>query len=175
MNFYTTQMRSGPAAAAALMLAAALFSGGCGDEQSVAAEAIEEATPARQAPPAGRKAYAELRTGAADRSQARRCRRTLGEFLDALESLRNSVAVGVTYESYRAALDGVRSTYAAIEPDELPPLCLVQTGAPAEAALNAYIEAANEWGGCLTDASCDSAAIEPRLQRSWRRAGNSIP
>jgi hypothetical protein len=175
MNFYTTQMRSGPAAAAALMLAAALFSGGCGDEQSVAAEATGESTPASQARPAERKAYAELRTGAANRSEARRCRRTLGDFLDALESLRNSVAVGVDYETYLAALDGVRGSYAAIDADALPLVCLAGVATPAEAALNAYVEAANEWGDCLADASCDSTAIEPRLQRSWRRAGNLIP
>jgi hypothetical protein len=163
-------MRSGPAAIAALILVAAPIPAGCGGEQSTAADATAQPAPSHR-PRAGR----QVGAGAPPRTEARRCHRSLGDFLDALESLRNSVAVGVTYESYRVALDGVRSTYAAIEPDELPPLCLVQAGAPAEAALNAYIEAANEWGGCLTDASCDSAAIEPRLQRSWRRAGNSIP
>lgn len=101
--------------------------------------------------------------------------RTLGDFLDALESLRNSVAVGVSYETYLAALDGVRGSYAAIDADALPLVCLASAATPAEAALNAYVEAANEWGDCLAGASCDPAAIEPRLQRSWRRAGNLIP
>jgi hypothetical protein len=165
-------MRSGPAATAALILAAVLIPSGCGGEQSTAAGTTARAasSPRSHADP-----QAPTDAGTAPRADTRRCRRSLGDFLDALESLRNSVAVGVTYESYRAALDGVRSTYAAIEPEELPPLCLAQVGAPAEAALDAYIEAANAWGDCLTDASCDSAAVEPRLQRHWRRAGNLIP
>lgn len=169
-------MRSGPAAAAALMLAAALFSGGCGDEQSTAATPgrAKQAATRAQAPPSAADAAA-AGTPRRSRTQARRCRHTLGDFLDALESLRNSVAVGVSYETYLAALDGVRGTYAAIDADALPLVCLAGVATPAEAALNAYVEAANEWGECLAGASCDSAAIEPRLQRSWRRAGNLIP
>jgi len=154
------------------MLAAALFSGGCGDEQSTAA------TPGRAKPAATRsQAPPSAADGTPRRSgtEARSCRRPLGDFLDALESLQNSVAVGVSYETYLAALDGVRGTYAAIDADALPLVCLAGVATPAETALNAYVEAANEWGECLAGASCDSAAIEPRLQRSWRRAGSLIP
>lgn len=149
------------------MLAAALFSGGCGDEQSTAASVATRPSTAAAKPPA--------HAPAANRPDPRRCRRSLGDFLDALESLRNSVAVGVGYETYLAALDGVRGTYTAVDADALPLVCLAGVATPAEAALNAYVEAANEWGECLAGASCDSAAIEPRLQRSWRRAGNLIP
>lgn len=159
MNFYTTQMRSGSAAIAALMLAVAPIPAGCGDEQSTAASAAAK-------PP--------VHASAPNRSEVRRCRRSLGDFLDALESLQNSVAVGVSYEGYLAAVNHVRASYAAAGADHLPLLCLARVAGPAEAALNSYIEAANAWGECLAGSSCDSESVEPALQRQWRRAAGRI-
>jgi hypothetical protein len=152
-------MRFGPAATAALMLAVALSSGGCGDEQSTAA-GVAVKRPAHASVP--------------NRSETRRCRRALGDFLDATESLQNSVAVGVSYESYLTAVNHVRASYADVEADDLWLLCLAQVAGPAERALNTYIEAANEWGECLAGSSCDSEAIEVELQRRWRRAADLI-
>jgi hypothetical protein len=149
-------MRSGPTATAASILVVVLFSAGCGDEQSTAAES------------------AHLRTGDVSRTEARRCRRVLGDFLDATESLQNSVAVGVSYESYLTGVNHVRASYAETEADNVPLLCLVWVAGPAERALNAYIDAANEWGECLADSSCNAESIEPELQRRWRRAADLI-
>jgi hypothetical protein len=174
MNFYTTQMRSGPAATAALMLAVALVPAGCGDEQSTAASAAGDSARATRAASPGRRARAEVRSGGMSRGEARRCRRALGDFLDASESLENSVAVGVSYEGYLTAVNHVRASYAEADAGDLPLLCLARVAAPAEAALNSYIEAANEWGECLTDSACEPESVEPELQRRWLWASDRL-
>lgn len=169
-------MRSGPAATAGLLLALALISSGCGEEQSAATETAAERTAikttrgATSAPAASTK-----RPPAADDLVAqRRCRRTLGEFLDAMESLGNAVAVGLDYHGYLTMVNRVRATYAEVDADRLPLLCLARAAAPAEAALNSYIAAANAWGECLAATSCELSEVEPRLQRSWARASDLL-
>lgn len=158
MNFYTTQMRFGPAVIAVLLLAPALILPGCGDEQTSAAGTIRNAVrPAKADPPVDK-----------------RCRRALGDFLDSIESLNNSLAVGLSYDAYLSAVNHVRSTYAPIDADRLSLLCLARVASPAEQALNTYIEAANDWGDCLATTSCDSESIEPRLQRKWAEASGLL-
>jgi hypothetical protein len=172
-------MRFRPAAAAAPVVAAALLAAGCGGGESTAADPPRavgsnargiEAAARRTAPTP----FGATPRAAADGSQARRCRAALGDFIDALESLANTVAVGVSYESYLSAVNHVRAAYAPIDPDDLPLLCLAEVATPAEGALNAYIEAANAWGVCLTGSSCDSGSIDPRLQRRWERAAGLL-
>lgn len=158
MNFYTTQMRPGPAAIAVLLLALALILPGCGDEQTSAAGTTTSAA----------------RPAKADPAVAKRCRRSLGDFLDSMESLNNSLAVGLSYDAYLSAVNHVRSTYAPIDADQLPLLCLAQVASPAERALNTYIEAANTWGDCLATTSCDPESIEAKLQRKWAQASDLL-
>jgi hypothetical protein len=170
MNFYTTQMRSGPAAIAGLLLALALIFPACGEEESAAtgAESAAERTATRATGGATSGAAAKAPPAA-----QRQCRRSLGEFLDALESLNNTVAVGLDYHGYLSMVKRVRATYAEIEAERLPLLCLARAATPAETALNAYIAAANTWGECLADA-CDLNEVEPRLQRKWARASSLV-
>ena len=52
--------------------------------------------------------------------------------------------------------------------------CLGAVGTPAEKTLNRYIEAANDWGGCVSELGCGSAEIEPVLQRRWRVASHFL-
>lgn len=158
MNFYTTQMRLGSAAIAVLLLAPALILPGCGDEQTSAAGTIRNA----------------VRPAKADPAVDKRCRRAVGDFLDSMESLNNSLAVGLSYDAYLSAVNHVRSTYAPIDADRLSLLCLARVASPAEQALNTYIEAANAWGDCLATTSCDPESIEPRLQRKWAEASGLL-
>jgi hypothetical protein len=147
-------MRPGPAIAV-LMLIAALTLPGCGDGETSAAGAERVRAPA------------PMKTND-------KCRHALGDFLDATESLDNLVAVGVDYESHLGAVNHIRAAYAAVEADRLPLLCLAEVAAPAERALNAYIDAANTWGECLADAACEDESVEPELKRLWARARNQI-
>jgi hypothetical protein len=170
-------MRPGPAIAA-LMLIAALTLPGCGDGETSAAGA-EQSVRSTQAgaTSSGSRAAVSASKAAADpgaRRETARCRRALGDFLDATESLDNLVAVGVDYESHLSAVNHIRAAYAEVEADELPLPCLAQVAAPAEGALNAYIDAANTWGECLADASCEDESVEPELKRLWARARTQI-
>jgi hypothetical protein len=145
-------MRSGPAVIAALLLALALIPPGCGEEQTKAAD-----------------------RGANDQlAAARQCRGSLGDLLDSMESLNNSLAVGLSYDNYLSAVNHVRATYAPIRANRLQLACLVQVANPAEQALNSYIEAANTWGNCLSTTSCNPESIEPKLQRKWTEAAGSV-
>jgi hypothetical protein len=165
-------MRLGSAAIAALLLVWAAILPGCGDEQSTAA-GVEKGS-IRTTQGTTTKAHAAASKAATGEPAARECRSSLGDFLDSMESLNNSLAVGLSYEDYLSAVNQVRGTYAPIEADQLPLLCLTQVASPAEGALNTYIEAANTWGDCLATPSCDPESIEPQLQRKWGVASEQI-
>jgi hypothetical protein len=155
-----------PAATAAILLGLALFLSACGDEETVAAGRVGSSGSEAAAKPSAA-------TGG-DGPASKRCGRPLGNFLDSIESLNNSLAVGLSYEQYLSAVNGVRSTYADVRADRLPLGCLARTATPAERALNTYIDAANTWGDCLASASCDTADVESELRRRWAQASASL-
>lgn len=165
-------MRSGPIAAAVALLSLALILLGCGEGQTVTAGAGKESgaaeTEAREPAP----------TPSASRSArptaAKRCGAELGDFLDSIESLGNTLAVGLDYEQYLDSVNRVRAGYAEVAAEHLGIVCLSRVAAPAEAALNVYIDAANLWGDCLADSSCDPESIEAELQREWERASGRL-
>jgi hypothetical protein len=103
-----------------------------------------------------------------------RCQGEIGGFLKAMAALRSNLAVGLSYEQYAAEMRGVRAAYRQIPVDRLTLGCLAASGTPGEKALNQYIDAANAWGECLAEAACDTASIEPGLQRKWRVASHFL-
>lgn len=158
-RFYTKRVR-GPAATVGILLGLALALAGCGGggdgATASSAAAQRSAAPARPAA-----------------SQAS-CRRELHRFLGSMDALRSSLAVGLSYEEYLAAVRGVKAAQARIDARRLPFGCLSLAGAPAERALNEYIDAVNSWGDCLAEAGCDSETVEPDLQRTWQRASDHL-
>jgi hypothetical protein len=146
-------MRSAPAAIAGLLLALMPILPGCGGEQ---------AAKAGDPPPAG------------GRSNPEQCRHRLGDLLDSLESLNNSLAVGLSYGDYLSAVNHDRAAYASVEADHLPLGCLGRVAGPSEQSLNVYIEAADAWGDCLATTSCSSGSIEPKLQQMWNQASHFL-
>lgn len=170
-------MRSGPIAATAALLSLVLILPGCGDA-GTAADGAETTSAAKAEPPpratagtvkAGARASRSARSGA-----AKRCGVELGDLLDSIESLGNTLAVGLDYEQYLASVNRVRASYASVAAERLGIVCLSRVAAPAERALNVYIDAANEWGDCLATTSCDAESIEPELQREWERAAAQL-
>jgi len=107
-------------------------------------------------------------------SPAGPCQTQLGSFVASMDSLRRRLAVGVTYDQYVAEVGGIRSTYRKIPTDQVGIGCLAAVGTPAEKAFNRYIEAANDWGECVSEAGCSSASVEPVLQRRWRIASHLL-
>jgi hypothetical protein len=102
------------------------------------------------------------------------CQSRVGSFVASMDSLRRRLAVGVTYDQYVAEVRGIRSTYEKIPADRVEIDCLTAVGAPAERAFNRYIEAADDWGECVSEAGCSSATVEPVLQRRWRIASHLL-
>ncbi|MDQ3724755.1 MAG: hypothetical protein M3335_02505 [Actinomycetota bacterium] len=102
------------------------------------------------------------------------CQSQLGSFVGSMDGLRRRLAVGVTYDQYVAEVRGIRSTYGEIPIEKLGIGCLSGVGEPGEKALNRYIEGANDWGECVSEAGCDTATIEPVLQRRWRVASHFL-
>jgi len=102
------------------------------------------------------------------------CQGQLGSFVASMDSLRRRLAVGVTYDQYVAEVRGIRSTYRKIPIEQVEIDCLGAVGTPAEQAFNRYIEAANDWGDCVSEAGCSSETVEPVLQRRWRIASHFL-
>jgi hypothetical protein len=102
------------------------------------------------------------------------CQSQLGSFVASMDSLRRRLAVGVTYDQYVAEVEGIHSTYRKIPIDQVEIGCLSAVGEPAEKAFNRYIEAANEWGDCVSETGCSSTTVEPVLQRRWRIASHFL-
>ena len=105
---------------------------------------------------------------------ASRCRSEVDGFLKAMATLRSNLAVGLSYEQYAAEMRRVGAAYGRLPLDRLTLECLAASGTPGEKALNQYIDAANTWGECLAEAACDTASIEPGLQRKWRVASRFL-
>ncbi|MGC1852253.1 MAG: hypothetical protein WA687_07425 [Solirubrobacterales bacterium] len=168
-------MRFGPIAAAAVLLSLALILPGCGEEGTATAggerAAAESTAGGEEAIPSGATGVGETRMAAL---AARQCGRLLGDFLDAMESLGNTLAVGLDYDSYLGAVNHVRGAYAKVPADRLSFFCLTRVATPAEKALNTHIDAANAWGECLASSSCDPESVEPKLQRKWREASDLL-
>jgi hypothetical protein len=113
-------------------------------------------------------------SGERAREGQERCRDQVGGFLSSLAKLRGSLALGLSYEQYVAALGGVRAAYGEVPVGRLTIDCLASAGTPAEKALNRYIDAANAWGKCLSEAGCDTGSIEASLQKRWRIASHFL-
>jgi hypothetical protein len=104
----------------------------------------------------------------------KRCRGQLAGFIDTMDALRERLASGLSYEEYVGEISVVRASYDEVPVDQLTLPCLAGAGTPGERAFGAYIAAANAWGGCIEEAGCDAATIEPVLQKEWRRASRQL-
>jgi hypothetical protein len=102
------------------------------------------------------------------------CPTELSRFTDSLQRLRRRLVAGLTYDEYVSAVKALRSEYAAIPVDAIPPSCLIVTGTPSERAFDVYIAAANRWGECLSEPGCDAGDVEAQLQAEWHLASRQL-
>lgn len=152
-----------------LAIVAALLLPGCGSDGS---DSTAEVTIAGPAPTASKQPRPEPERPAAPGGNL--CQSQLGSFVGSMDGLRRRLAVGVTYDQYVAEVRGIRSTYGEIPFERLRIDCLATVGTPAEKAFNRYVEGANDWGECVSELGCDTATIEPILQRRWRIASHFL-
>lgn len=160
---------AGCALLVALLLAGCGGGGTQGSGTSAATVAGDPATTARQPPSAREKKQEKAAAPAADP-----CQEQLGSFVASMDSLRRRLAVGVTFDEYVAEVRGIRSTYRRIPIAQVEVDCLGAVGTPAEQAFNRYIQAADDWGECVSEAGCGSETVEPVLQRRWRIASHFL-
>jgi hypothetical protein len=102
------------------------------------------------------------------------CSSQLGGFLDDLDGLRKSLVIGVSYEQYVAELGTLRRSYEKLPVDRFDFACLSGPATSAEESFDGYLAAANTWGDCVSEEGCETAALEPRLQREWHAAARLL-
>ena len=119
-------------------------------------------------------AEADAKRASRQQPAAGLCQRQLGSFVASMDSLRRRLAGGVTFDQYAAEVRGIRSTYLEIPVGQVEIDCLDAVATPAERAFNRYVEAANDWGECVSEAGCSSETVEPVLQRRWRIASHFL-
>jgi hypothetical protein len=98
------------------------------------------------------------------------CAHGLSAFVEGLEHLRRSLVIGVSYEQYVAELRTVRESYQRVPVKKLDLACVSGPASSAERSFDGYLRAANTWGDCVSEAGCETATLEPKLQREWRAA-----
>ncbi len=103
-----------------------------------------------------------------------RCQTQVGGFLDAMDTLRRNLAIGLSYEQYVGEMRTIRAAYDAIPTERVALGCLKAAGTPGEGGLNQYIAAGNVWTECVEAPGCDSATIEAELQQRWRVASRDL-
>jgi hypothetical protein len=102
------------------------------------------------------------------------CQARLGDFLDRMTDLRQSLLAGLSYAEYVVRVRAVRDAYEAVPVDKLGASCVDGPARHAEDAFNQYLRAANAWGECAATAGCAAGEIEGTLQRRWRMASKSL-
>jgi hypothetical protein len=148
-----------------LLIALALA--GCGGGRTGTAAEHGETAPGMRGPTSSR-------SSSTSRTATKLCQGQVGGFLGSMDSLRRRLVVGLAYEQYVDEVEAVRAAYRRIPADELRIDCLTGVGTPAEKGFNQYIDAANDWGECVGEAGCESATVEPLLQRRWRIASGLL-
>ncbi|HEY0280802.1 MAG TPA: hypothetical protein VGC32_21260 [Solirubrobacterales bacterium] len=102
------------------------------------------------------------------------CEARLGDLVDRMDDLRQSLLAGLDYSEYVLRVQAVRAAYEDVPVDRLGLACVAGPADDAEAAFNQYLRAANLWGECAGTEGCAAGSIESRLQHRWKIASKSL-
>lgn len=102
------------------------------------------------------------------------CQARLGNFVDRMNDLRQSLLAGLSYDEYVVRVRAVRDAYEAVPVDKLGATCVTGPAAKAEDAFNQYLRAANAWGECAATAGCAASEVEAKLQHRWKLASKNL-
>jgi hypothetical protein len=153
---------------AAIVTVLALASCGGGGTASTGSTGVSEKTiTSQESKPVATKA--PPKSAGADACQTR-----LGNFLDRMNDLRQSLLAGLSYDEYVVRVRAVRDAYEAVPVDKLGATCVTGPAAKAEDAFNEYLRAANAWGECAATAGCAASEVEAKLQHRWKLASKSL-
>lgn len=155
-----------------MVIALALALAACGGGGSSGAGTTAKVT---MSPPADQVQYEAEATAPLDAARtAAACRHRIGDFVDRMDDLRQSLVAGLDYSEYVLRVQAIRAAYDAVPVDRLGAACVAGPAADAEDAFNQYLRAANLWGECAGTAGCAASSIEARLQHRWRIASKSL-
>ena len=152
-----------PAAIATVLALSSCGGGGSGTQSTSAAK---KTVRSQESKPVATK---DPKTDGADACQAR-----LGNFLDRMNDLRQSLLAGLSYDEYVVRVRAVRDAYEAVPVGKLGATCVTGPAAAAEDAFNQYLRAANAWGECAATAGCAASEVEGKLQHRWKLASQSL-
>jgi hypothetical protein len=151
---------------AAIVTVLALASCGGGGSSTGSTNVAENTVASQESKPVATK---DPPSDGADACQAR-----LGNFVDRMNDLRQSLLAGLSYDEYVVRVRAVRDAYEAVPVDKLGAACLTGPAAKAEDAFNQYLRAANAWGECAATAGCAASEVEAKLQHRWKLASKSL-
>jgi hypothetical protein len=163
--------RTGPAAAL-ILVALTLASCGGGSSSTTGGRPLALSTGQRTTTPAGAGQRTTAKAGADGDNAA--CAAPLGDFVDRMDDLRQSLLAGLSYAEYVVRVRAIRDAYEAVPIEHLGVVCLTGAAGDAEEAFNQYLRAGNVWGECAGTAGCAASEIEGRLQRRWRIASKRL-
>jgi hypothetical protein len=158
--------RTGPLVAA-IVVVLTLASCGGGGSSTGSTSVAEKTVKARESKPVATKSAKG--DGKDDPCQAR-----LGNFIDRMNDLRQSLLAGLSYEEYVVRVRAIRDAYEAVPVDRLGVACVTGPAEKAEVAFNQYLRAANAWGDCAATAGCAASEVEGKLQRRWKIASKRL-
>jgi hypothetical protein len=151
---------------AAIVTVLALASCGGGGSSTVSTSAADKTVKTQESKPVATK---DPKGEGTDACQAR-----LGNFLDRMDDLRQSLLAGLSYDEYVVRVRAVRDAYEAVPVDKLGAACVTGPAGKAEDAFNQYLRAANAWGECAATAGCAAREVEGKLQHRWKLAAKSL-
>jgi hypothetical protein len=152
---------------AAIVIVLALASCGGGGSSTQSTSVAEKTVKARESKPVATKSPKGSGKDAA-------CQARLGNFLDRMNDLRQSLLAGLSYDEYVVRVRAVRDAYEAVPVDKLGGACVTGPAGKAEDAFNQYLRAANAWGECAATAGCAASEVEGKLQHRWKLASKSL-
>jgi hypothetical protein len=150
-----------------IILALALSACGSGSSTTTSVTVSEKTVRSEETAPATTKPVKQAATGEA-------CEARLGDFLDRMNDLRQSLLAGLSYDEYVVRVRAIRDAYEAVPVDKLGADCVTGPAAKAEDAFNQYLRAANAWGECAATAGCAASEVEGKLQKRWKQASSKL-
>jgi hypothetical protein len=155
--------RTAPVAAAILLALALASCGGSGSDST----SSEMTVKAKEVEPTSTKPVKQP-------VKAEACDARLGDFLDRMNDLRQSLLAGLSYDEYVVRVKAIRDAYEAVPVDKLGAACVTGPAGKAEDAFNQYLRAANAWGECAATAGCAASEVEGKLQKRWKTASKNL-
>jgi hypothetical protein len=120
---------------------------------------------------AEKRAEAARNQQALDAAARAQCQSQTGALVSAEADLEGRLSgAGLTESDYLTRVGNISAAYGQVPVKQESASCVTKVGVPAEAAMNAYVSAANTWNDCMTDFNCSQDSIDPQLQAQWTKA-----